>query len=61
MYTMRQPIKQQTKTKKIKKKSQKSEDDIWNLIKLQEQEETKIDVEREHCEDNDDESLQCIY
>ena len=33
---IKKPIKQNIKTKKIKRKSNRSEDDIWNLIKIQE-------------------------
>ena len=58
---IKKPIKQNIKTKKIKRKSNRSEDDIWNLIKIQEKENEKDISSKTENESDEDDTLECIY
>lgn len=58
---MKKPIKQHIKTKKIKKEKKKNKDDVWNMIKMEEEKSNGKQKQEYVLEESDEGELQCIY
>ena len=58
---MKKPIKHNIKTKKVKKENKKNEDDVWNMIKMEEEKCSRKQKKEFTLEESDEDELQCIY